>query len=59
MKARDVKINNNFVFNEKVLTRVLFEGKPEILYRCTMNIVALTSEENVVFISLNEVVSQS
>ena len=54
MKAKDIHVGNVFTYEGKSLTRVLFEGETEILYRCVMNIATITDENEIMFIPLNE-----
>lgn len=54
MKAKDIHVGNTFPYKSKFLTRVLFEGETEILYRCIMNIATITDENEIMFIPLNE-----
>ena len=66
MKAKDIRVGRCFQHKNKLLTRVLFEGETEVLYRCVMNIAAIMDhsididmpEWEIMFIPLNEEIEQ-
>lgn len=58
MKAQDIEIGQSFEFKNQTLTRVTFEGKPTVVYRCTVNIVALDEQNNVVFVEQRQDIAE-
>ena len=62
MRAKDIHVGHSFSYEGKSLTRVLFEGNTEVLYRCVMNIAAIMDHSvdidmpnwEIMFIPLNE-----
>lgn len=60
ISANNIKVGGSFKRkNENVIyTRIKFENKLTVIYRCVENIVARTGFDNVCFIPCNELVNE-
>ena len=60
MKSQDVKVGETFSREEeeRKLKRVLFEGKETVIYRCTVNVAALSDDDEVVFVPVGETITE-